>query len=521
MHSTTDEQLPSEGMMISENTSSNANGLEPGALPESGYALPALSTLLGALLAGCPSEEPDPDPVPDSGRPPELPANLRRLVARTTYGIDAEEAQRALDLGYEGYLEYQLAYDAIDDSALNAKLAPLTTLTSTPKERLEAIIREDFSSVEEFLTATLLRGAYSKRQLYERMVEFWSDHFNIYFPSDAQLILKPLDDLEVVRPHALGRFPDLLSQSANSPAMLIYLDNASSRLGAPNENYSRELMELHTLGVDQFSQEDVKEVARAFTGWSINGEVNDTNFGRFQFYPPLHDRGEKTILGHRLPANGGMADGERVLALLSTDPGIASATAGSIGRKLAIRFWGDTPPDALVDEIAAAYLQTNGDIKAMLRVVLREDWLMQAPPKLKRPYHYALSSLRAIPSDIRDAPLFAALLQSMEHLPFHWAPPNGYPDTAGYWGNYLMPRWTYGLWLVYQQGAIDLALTPFLSAESDAVFLDEVDARLFHYGQPEDHRDALADYLAGAPNNFFRRLEALSMALSSADFQWH
>ncbi len=520
MYSTKDEVLPAEGI-LSEKPLPNATESEQGESAQSGFALPALSTLLGALLAGCPNNEPGPDPIPDSGRPPALPANLRRLVARTTYGVDGDEAQRALDLGYEGYLEYQLAYEAIDDSALNAKLAPLTTLRATPKERLESISREDFSSVEEFLTATLLRGAYSKRQLYERMVEFWSDHFNIYFPSDTQLVLKPLDDLEVVRPHALGRFPDLLSQSAKSPAMLIYLDNASSRLGAPNENYARELMELHTLGVDQFTQEDVKEVARAFTGWSVNGEFNDADFGRFRFYPPLHDRGEKTILGHRLAPNGGMSDGEQVLALLSTDPDIASSTAHFIGRKLAVRFWGDSPPDALVEEIAAAYLQTNGDIKAMLRVVLREDWLMQAPPKLKRPYHYALSSLRAIPSDIRDAPLFAALLQTMEHLPFHWAPPNGYPDTAGYWGNYLMPRWTYGLWLVYQQGAIDLALAPFLSAESDAVFLDEVDARLFHYGQPEGHRAALADYLAGAPDNFFRRLEALSMALSSADFQWH
>ena len=442
-------------------------------------------------------------------------------MARTSFGINGEEAARALELGYEDYLEYQLDSTSIDDSELESQLSQFSTLNDTARQRLDAIIADDFSSVSDFLAATVLRGARSKRQLHERMVEFWSDHFSIYLPSDALLILKPLDDTEVIRPNALGNFPELLSASAHSPAMMVYLDNASSAAGAPNENYARELMELHTVGVDQFSEDDVKEVARALTGWSIDFEPDSPEFGRFKFYPQIHDFGEKTVLGRRLSAGNGIADGERVLDILSNDSLVAPKTARFIGRKLAVRFWGYDPPEALVEEIASAYLDTSGDIKSMLRVVLREDWLMQAPPKLKRPFHYALSALRAMSTEIREYALLVELLRGMEHLPFHWAPPNGYPDSLEYWGNYLMPRWTFAIWLIYQQGDVDLDLHPYAAAVSDEEFLDEIDARIFHGGNPPDHRVALADYMSVAPGNLFRRLEALSMALGAADFQWH
>ncbi|MCF6286640.1 MAG: DUF1800 domain-containing protein [Candidatus Hydrogenedentes bacterium] len=493
-----------------------------------GFSLPTAGATFSGLLAGCPTEpdpdpDPDPDPAPDpeTSRPPALPENLRRLVARTTFGINQEEAQRALDLGYDGYLEYQLDHDTIDDSALEARLASLRTLNDTPRERLDAAERNDFSSAQEFLIATVLRGVYSKRQLYERMVEFWSDHFNIYLQSEAQLILKPLDDAEAIRPFALSSFPEILRGSARSPSMLVYLDNASSVVGAPNENYARELMELHTVGVDQFSQQDVKEVARVLTGWSINLDLDSADFGRFLYYPEIHDWGEKSVLGRRFAAGRGIEEGEELLQLLSTDPEIAQRTAAFIGRKLALRFWGYEPPDALVEEIAAAYLDTDGDIKSMLRVVLREGWLMQAAPRMKRPYHYALSSLRAIPSELKGFEVFGELLRLMEHLPFHWAPPNGYPDSLEYWGNYLMPRWTYGVWLLYQQGDVELELQPYLAAETDEDFLDEIEARIFHHQRPAEHREALAAFLASAPENIFRRVEALSMAIASADFQWY
>ena len=481
---------------------------------------PAGFSALAGLMAGCPAPVESPDTEPANGTP-ELPDNLRRLVSRTTFGIDAAEAQRALDLGYDGYLEYQLAHDAIDDRALDGALASLTTLNQSPLERLRALEAEDFTGILEFYAATLLRGAYSKRQLYERMVEFWSDHFNIFFESEAQQILKPADDAEVIRPNALGAFPALLDASMRSPAMLIYLDNASSFVGAPNENYARELMELHTLGVDNFSQEDVKEVARALTGWSIAFDANVSDFGTFRFYPQLHDYGAKRILGQVFTAGRGMAEGEALVDLLTRDPSLAPVTARHVGRKLAVHFWGYDPPDALVTEIVEAYLDADGDIKAMLRVVLREDWLLQAPPKLKRPYHFALSALRARPSEIRDFQALAYIIQTMQHFPFQWAPPNGYPDSLEYWGNSLTPRWTYGVWLVYQAGAVQVDWAPYFAAEDSDAFLDQLDADFFHHAMPTSHREALRAYLAPAPTNFFRRVEALSLAIGSAEFQWY
>lgn len=475
---------------------------------------------LGGLLAGCP--QPIPQPPNSTVRSPEaLPENLRRLVSRISFGINKEEATIAQELGYAGYLEYQLDHLNIDDGKVEGALASFSTLDDSPLQRLRAIERGDTASVYEFYAATILRGAFSRRPLFERMAEFWSDHFNIYFESEAQQILKPLDDAEVIRPNALGTFPDLLRASVHSPSMLLYLDNASSRAGAPNENYARELMELHTVGVDNFTQGDVREVARALTGWSIDINIDAATFGRFKFYPEIHDFGEKYVLGHRLRSGQGITDGEEVIDILALDPQISAMTARHLARKLAVHFWGYDPPEALVDEIAQAYGDTGGDIKAMLRVVLREDWIAQAPPKLKRPYHYALSAMRARPSEILDFQTLAGLMISMEHLPFQWAPPNGYPDALAYWGNYLMPRWTFGIWLVYQDSAISIDWTPYFEAPDTDAFLDQLDADFFHFTLPADHRAALADFLAAAPSNPFRRVEALSLAIGSAAFQWY
>ena len=509
---------------------SEAQGLEmsidressPEPRSDSGELLRSLLATAGAvglagLLSGCPPPEPE---IPD-GPMPVLPENLKKLLARTSFGINREEALRALELGYEAYLEFQLDHLAIDDRSVDHKLAALRTLDDTPLQRFRAFEKSDFTSLLEFFTATLLRGAYSRRQLFERRVEFWSDHFNIFIEAEAQRILKPLDDAGVIRPHALGTFPDLLKASAASPAMLLYLNNASSLAGAPNQNYARELMELHTLGVDNYTQEDVKEVARAFTGWSINYDIDSPSFGAFHFYPEAHDTAQKQVFGRTLPAGRGLADGEDVLKLLSLDPEFAPVTARHISRKLAIHFWGYDPPEALIDDMVAAWLATDGDIKAVLRVVLSEDWLMQAPQKLKRPCHYALSALRARPGNILKYDVLAEVLRTMEHLPFNWAPPNGYPDTAGYWGGYLMPRWTFGVWLVYDDKSFAVDWTPYREAPDMATFLDQLNGDFFGHAMPADHRAALETFLGEAPQDLFRRVETLSLAIGSPAFQWY
>lgn len=472
---------------------------------------------LASLLAGCPP----PDPEFPDGPMPVLPANLKKLLARTSFGINREEALRALELGYDAYLEFQLDHLAIDDRAVERKLAALRTLDDTPLQRFRAFEKGDFTSLLEFYTATLLRGVYSRRQLFERMVEFWSDHFNIFIEAEAQRILKPLDDARAIRPHALGTFPELLKASATSPAMLLYLSNASSLAGAPNQNYARELMELHTLGVDNYTQEDVKEVARALTGWSINYDINSRSFGAFQFYPEAHDTSQKQVLGRTLPAGRGLADGEDVLNLLSLDPEFAPVTARRVSRKLAVHFWGYDPPEALIDDMVAAWLATDGDIKSILRVVLGEAWLMQAPPKLKRPCHYALSALRARPGNVLKYDVLAEVLRTMEHLPFNWAPPNGYPDTAGYWGGYLMPRWTFGVWLVYDDQSFAVDWTPYREAPDMETFLDQLNGDFFGHAMPADHRATLEDFLGKAPQDLFRRVETISLAIGSPAFQWY
>ncbi|MEX2015542.1 MAG: DUF1800 family protein, partial [Candidatus Hydrogenedentales bacterium] len=309
--------------------------------------------------------------------------------------------------------------------------------------------------------------------------------------------------------------------SMHSPAMLIYLDNAASNALAPNENYARELMELHTRGVDTFTQQDVEEVARALTGWTVDPRPDSAAFARFLYVPELHDNGPKTILGHTFPAGGGKSDGDRLIELLSTDTSTAPVTANFLARKIGVLFWGYDPPDALVTEIANAYLQSGGEITAMIRAALAENWLMQAPAKLKRPFHFMMSALRARPSNVHDPDTMSYILMGMGQIPFHWAPPNGFPDDLEYWGRYIMPRWTFGVQMLFLEQQAPIDFTPLLEAESDDAFLDAVDAHYFNHNMPASHRTELEKLLAVFPNNMYRRTEALSLAVASADFQWY
>lgn len=479
---------------------------------------------LAAMLAqsGCSPTGPPPpiDPFPDQP-PVALSPELRRLVNRMTYGINAREAQLANTLGFQGYLEYHLAYEAIDDSVLDAFLSGLPTLGFSPKQRAVQIFNNNYTSLEEFLHATLVRSAYSTRQLYQRMVGFWSDHFNIYIEKEFEQILKPVDDLEVVRTYAMGTFPDLLWASAHSPAMLQYLDSVGSQKEAPNQNYPRELMELHSIGPDNFTQQDVEEVSRCFTGWSLNADFDSPDTGRFLFRPEWHDNGPKKVLGKDIPAGGGQRDGEIVLQILSIDPDIAPLTAQLVGRKIAVQFWGYDPPQALVDDVAAAYLATGGDIRSMIRAALAPSWLAVAPPKLKRPYHYAMSALRARPSSIANAEVFSFILRLLAHHPFLWHHPDGYPDSLEYWGGFLLTRWSYGAFLAFENPSKLYDLAPFLEPVSVDEFLVRVNAWYFNGAITPETETELRAYLEVEPDNLFRRLESISLAIGSPDFQWY
>lgn len=482
--------------------------------------------LASALLAasGCPT-------APDLGQgddelDPDDPAKgmgsaLRKLVDRCTFGANKDELKLAKELGYEGYLEYHLDYLNIDDSELEQDLSRFATLDLSARQIANEAEMGNWEAEHELVSATILRSAYSKRQLYQKLVEFWTDHFNIYIEKDWQYYLKPVDDREVVRKYALGTFPQLLSASAHSPAMLAYLDNDPSSSEAPNQNYARELMELHTIGIGNFTQKDVIEVSRCFTGWSIVYDYQDPKWGTFRFYRWAHDKKRKNVLGHDIPRGGGIEDGETVLRILSEDPAISQFTARFLGKKLANYFWGYGPPGELVDSIAAAYTSTRGDIKAMVRAALEPTWMESAPPKLKRPYHYVVSALRSVPSSINNFWTARYVLRLMGHEPFHWAAPNGYPDALNFWSGLLLPRWRFGALIFLQQNEISMDLSQFEGAMPIDQFMKKVNKVFFNGKMPASDKNAIRTYIEGNPNSAFRRLEALGLAISCSGYQWY
>ncbi len=291
----------------------------------------------------------------------------------------------------------------------------------------------------------LLRAIYSNRQLEEVLTDFWFNHFNVYLDKGADRFLVTEYERDVIRPHILGKFRDLLEATAKSPAMLFYLDNwqsvappaqtgrntARARRGL-NENYGRELLELHTLGVDGgYTQKDVTEVARCFTGWTIDRPQMG---GKFLFNPKMHDEGEKTVLGVTIPPGGGIEDGERVLDIVAHSP----ATARFISRKLAIRFVADNPPASLVDRMAQRFLETNGDLREVMRTMLdsKEFWSVGAyRSKMKSPLEMVASAVRAVNGDVDYA---AALVNQVAQLGeplYRKQEPTGYSNSSQEWVN--------------------------------------------------------------------------------------
>jgi uncharacterized protein (DUF1800 family) len=334
--------------------------------------------------------------------------------------------------------------------------------------------------VTELQSSRVARAVASERQLQEVMTDFWENHFNIYAAKGAPEPYYLVDfDQNVIRPRALGKFRDLLEAVAQSPAMLFYLDNARSMadsnrptlrvqndvprvrpfgrrgfgaIGAMraeqqrqrqqqqqqrkrpglNENYGRELLELHTLGVDGgYTQQDVINVARAFTGWTIKPPAQG---GGFIFRPQVHDAGEKIVLGHKLAAGRGMEDAEDVLDILARSP----ATAHYISFKLARRFVSDSPSKALVDHAAQVYLQTDGDIREVLRSIITspEFFSQQAfRSKVKSPFEVVVSAMRALNAAPDNTPRTAQVIAYLGQPIFGHQAPNGWPETGESWMN--------------------------------------------------------------------------------------
>jgi uncharacterized protein (DUF1800 family) len=344
--------------------------------------------------------------------------------------------------------------------------------------------------VNELMQAKVLRAVMSERQLAEVLDDFWFNHFNVYIQKGQVREYITEYEHDVIRPRVLGNFRDLLGAVAHSPAMLFYLDNFQSatpnqtsmvamtpdlqrRLQDPrltpaqrqqmlqrmrqgnnqgprglNENYARELMELHTLGVDGgYTQQDVQQVARALTGWTID---QPRNGGSFIFRPGMHDFGEKTILGVHFPAGHGEDEGEKVLDLLAMHP----QTAHHIAYQLSQRFVADEPPASLVDRAAKTFLSTKGDIREVVRTILTSPEFFSVDAyraKVKTPLEFVVSAMRASGAVIQNAqPVIGQLRQQLGMPIYGCQPPTGYSMTADAWVNTgaLLSRMNFSLQLV-------------------------------------------------------------------------
>ena len=369
--------------------------------------------------------------------------------------------------------------------ALLAGLSPEQTETVVALNHPEAVIDGEVQA------AKLLRAVYSDRQLEEVLTDFWFNHFNVFIGKGADHYLVTAYERDVIGPHVLGKFKDLLIATAQSPAMLFYLDNWQSEgansdaaLGRPpradvpfgrrpwarfpggtyppqhpqqanaqknqqkrrsglNENYARELMELHTLGVNGgYTQHDVTEVARVFTGWTLDQPQQG---GGFIFRPRLHEPGDKTVLGHRIK-EGGESEGLQVLNLLASRP----ATARFISTELAQRFVSDNPPPSLIDAMSQTFLKSDGDIREMLQTMFRspEVWAPEAyRARVKTPFEFVASSLRATQAEIVDPQPLLSTLNKMGQQMYGCQPPTGYSTKSDVWVNSaaLLDRMNFGL----------------------------------------------------------------------------
>jgi uncharacterized protein (DUF1800 family) len=476
--------------------------------------------LLMLAVAGCstatsvpPANQLPPLVVVAPAEPREQTADqqVQQVLNRLGFGPRPSDVAAVRAMGVDRWIGLQLAPERIDDRSMDAVIASYPLLQRPTRDfvgmyaesqqalrqiqrqmaqrgdsatrgdaraellrrnpQLRDQLRQAQRIVGDVQSAKLARAVGSERQLQEVMTDFWENHFTVFAGKGLTRLYVPAFDRDVIRPHALGKFRDLLGAVAKSPAMLFFLDQwqsaadslhptladargpARGRLGLGvalrrpgrglNENYARELLELHTLGVDGgYTQGDVIEVARALTGWTMNPRQD----AEFEFRPELHDAGTKVVLGHTLPAGRGIEDGEEVLDIVARDP----HTARFIARKLATRFVSDTPPPALVDRAASTFLRTDGDIREVVRtIVTSPEFFSHAAyrSKVKSPFELVASALRAMGAQPDTSMRAAQLVGFLGQPIFGHQAPNGWPETGESWMNTgaILNRINFGL----------------------------------------------------------------------------
>ncbi len=395
----------------------------------------------------------------DQVKDPVMRARLERYAERMKKEVKVESGPALLTPGETRMLRQGTPEER---KALLAKMDPAqrdAILARLPGGRQEVMNGSDLALRREMIAAQqpnqvvyhdltdakLMRAVQSTHQVEELLADFWFNHFNVFYDKGINRMLTSSYEREAIRPHVLGNFKDLLLATSQHPSMLFYLDNWTSmseeaakrgrgkkKAQGLNENYARELLELHTMGVDKgYTQKDVTEVARCFTGWSITAPRVG---GAFTFNPRVHDRGEKTVLGHRIPAGGGKEDGLKVIDILMEHP----STAHFIATKLAQRFVADEPPAALVERMAKSFTKTKGEIRPMLQVMFSspEFWSEGAyKAKMKMPFEMVASALRATNAQVDSTVALTQQLATLGQPLYKKVEPTGYYASAEEWTN--------------------------------------------------------------------------------------
>lgn len=413
---------------------------------------------------------------------PQMTKKAAHLLNRATFGPRPDEINSLAlkgDAALQAWIDSQLLPKTIFDAEVDKKLKNLKTLSMSNRQLAETYPRlgkkkkgketKKMDSDEapkkiliELAAQKYIRATESKRQLQEVLVDFWFNHFNVDFNKGQGKWLITTYERDAIRPNVFGKFSTLLKATAKNPAMLFYLDNSQSvkkggmeisdkkkkgkakantiKINVPkglNENYARELLELHTLGVDGgYTQKDVIEVARILTGWSIERK-DDEN--KFLFRSSAHDTGAKTVMGVKYPAKGGQEEGEKLLEFLARHP----ATAKRISTKLAQRFISDNPPQSIIDKLSKTYLDTDGDLSAVYRELFKspEFWSEKnMGSKIKKPFHLMASMIRALggtvdTDSVKDFKKLDAPLNQMGEPIYRCQPPTGFKDEAEVWVN--------------------------------------------------------------------------------------
>ncbi len=503
-----------------------------------------------------------PDWTPLSTGGPEV-AQAVHVLNRAAFGPRPGDAAHVAAMGAQGWIEEQLAvtkpeqtyrdlrthpiripgsmniefpeaedFDPDEDPAVRWRVGGLDVHQIDAEDPDQLYCHDDGQLVRETGQAALLRAAYSRHQLREVMNDFWTNHFNIDARKLEGRSLVPIDTERVIRPNVLGNFEEMLRASAHSPAMLTYLDNKENKNGVANENYARELLELHTLGVHSgYTQKDIQGVARCFTGWTVG-----TNFDRAKFlYDPLrHDAGDKVIpfLNLHIRASGRpRSDADNVLGVLARHP----VTARFLASKLCRRILGKAPPE-VIEKAANAYLksESGSDIRALLRPILLDALLdpAQCGPIVKRPLDMMVTALRCLAADTDGGEAILKHLEDMGQPLYRWPMPDGFPEKSSAWTSTLLPRWNFAIALAtngIKGTTVDLhAPVRAAKATSDAAMVDAlIDTVLYRphasrgvatvRKQVLDHVDR--ERTAGAGQDSLLA-QAGALLLSSPAFQW-